>query len=328
MPPTLADLENSWKIASNAETAADALLPRDPRTAKALYVQARTALYDSMRTIWEVHAGDTLLGNREAERRQAAFDRCHAKYDAIASDGTVRGIEKLVPHPESGPLEAPAPPSPPPPRAEPTPPSRAAEEPPGPSRPSTPPAGGSTPHASEGAAGEGAVGEGTDGAERTAPEKPFRRSRDPIAAFTSDDDHWTHMTRGMRWSKLGDALSDHFPTLAIACFDWSVRHLTRYNELWTANLPASRWDSDGGYEMSEAIAKSEALAARTDHEPPPAWMSRFVAGDLRGAIAAIEELPVPPLDDAWKLLREYASGADDSLLQRALERRLREKGWN
>ncbi len=92
-----------------------------------------------------------------------------------------------------------------------------------------------------------------------------------------------------KWFDAAKALAPNYPDAARTACQWSRHCFERYNDEWTAHLPASRWDSDGGQELSEVVEFQNSLG--TADAAPPAWAELFLKGEVRRAVRALEEPP-------------------------------------
>jgi hypothetical protein len=124
-------------------------------------------------------------------------------------------------------------------------------------------------------------------AERRAAAQALRRDNDirktEWASLFRDAGHWQFYELAGKWRDAGDALAASHPTAARCAFAWSLFYFEEYNREWTAHLPASRWDSDGGIEMSEVQERCDSLAAADAGDSLPAWIESLLAGDWRAA---------------------------------------------
>ena len=93
-----------------------------------------------------------------------------------------------------------------------------------------------------------------------------RKRNSPTSSLGAD--HWTDLGLGDRWREAGEALGP-YPEGARRAYAWSVYFYERYHRSWSAHLPASRWDSDGGGEMMEVHELAQALVANPSEAPLP-----------------------------------------------------------
>ena len=128
-------------------------------------------------------------------------------------------------------------------------------------------------------------------AERRAAALQLRRSNamqeTEWAALFRDAGHWEFYELAMKWRGAGEALARSYPDGARRAFAWSIYYFERYNREWTAHLPASRWDPDGGHEAMEVQELSDALAAGNVAVPLPGWAESLLAGDWHAAHSAL-----------------------------------------
>jgi hypothetical protein len=82
-------------------------------------------------------------------------------------------------------------------------------------------------------------------------------------------DHWLYRDLGNQWCDAGRALAGSHPLGARRAFAWSMHYFEQYNKAWTAHLPASRWDSDGGEEMMKVRNLTNSLAESQPETPLP-----------------------------------------------------------
>lgn len=114
-----------------------------------------------------------------------------------------------------------------------------------------------------------------------------KRQELPAAALFRDAGHWQHHLLGQMWSDAGKALAPSFPDEARRAYAWSQLYFELYNAAWSANLPASRWDSDGGQEIMEVQEAVSALGLRGTETECPAWIRALLEGDWREALTAL-----------------------------------------
>ncbi|MGC4049744.1 MAG: hypothetical protein QM757_09555 [Paludibaculum sp.] len=128
--------------------------------------------------------------------------------------------------------------------------------------------------------------------------RDVRKRRElPAAALFRDAGHWDHYQLGRMWSDAGKALAPALPDEARRAYAWSQHWFELYNTEWTANLPASRWDSDGGQEIMEAQEASAALAEEAPGSECPVWIGALLDGRWREAVSALDGQK-PPADYA------------------------------
>jgi hypothetical protein len=139
---------------------------------------------------------------------------------------------------------------------------------------------------------------GPDGRSRFAP--PPQAAPAPLAApappppprshidqLHRDADHWHRYRLASLWFDAARTLAPRFPRQAARACAWSVRYFERYREDWSAHLPASRWDSDGGAEMAEVRSFAAGLGAGDPDASPPLWVDRLTDGDWVAALDAL-----------------------------------------
>ncbi|MBN9662537.1 MAG: hypothetical protein J0H49_30340 [Acidobacteria bacterium] len=116
-----------------------------------------------------------------------------------------------------------------------------------------------------------------------------RRQRElPAAALFREAGHWQHYLLGQMWREAGQALAPSFPGEACRAYVWSQHYFELYNTAWSANLPASRWDSDGSQEIMEVQAAASALGSELPGTECPAWVIALLDGSWREALTALE----------------------------------------
>ena len=102
-----------------------------------------------------------------------------------------------------------------------------------------------------------------------------------------DGDHWHDHHLGELWLAAARELAPNHPADAQRACQWSHHYFELYNKAWTAHLPASRWDSDGGAEMMEVQEFDGALVTDGAGSPVPDWVAGMLEGDWRKALAAL-----------------------------------------
>lgn len=138
------------------------------------------------------------------------------------------------------------------------------------------------------------------------------RSQTPLGQLFRDSGHWRFHDLGRLWAQAGTALAPNWPAEANRAYSWSLHFFGLYNREWSANLPASRWDSDGCQEMAEVQGLIDALGPALVREPCPAWILALLEGDWRGAWEEFGETVCPPeLEPLLKLMiqAQIASGS-------------------
>jgi hypothetical protein len=150
-------------------------------------------------------------------------------------------------------------------------------------------------------------------AERRAAALALRRDNDirktEWAALFRDAGHWQFHELGDKWRDAGDALAGSHADAARRAFAWSLYYFEQYNREWTAHLPASRWDSDGGIEMSEVQQRCDSLAAADDADSLPTWIESLLAGDWRAAQVELGAAAPPEWGPLGALLDEARRAA-------------------
>ena len=91
---------------------------------------------------------------------------------------------------------------------------------------------------------------------------------------------------GDMWFQAAKALANGYPNAARTAGDWSMHYFERYAEAWTANLPASRFDSDGGAEMIELQELLVSLP-QDQGSPAPDWVRFLLEGSWQDGLAAL-----------------------------------------
>jgi hypothetical protein len=113
-----------------------------------------------------------------------------------------------------------------------------------------------------------------------------------LAKLFQDADHWRDCELGDEWRQAGQALAG-YPDGARRAYAWSLHFLERYNRSWTAHLPASRWDPDGGEEMLEVHALAQALETNAPEARLPIWVEAMLEGDWQRALSSFGDIPPP-----------------------------------
>jgi hypothetical protein len=126
-----------------------------------------------------------------------------------------------------------------------------------------------------------------------------------FAALFRDAGHWQFYELGRKWREAGEALSTRRAAGARRAFEWSLYYFERYNREWTAHLPASRWDTDGGQDMMEVQALSDSLVEGGAEAVLPEWVECLLGGEIRAACAALgDDSPSPEFHPLAGLLDE------------------------
>ena len=139
-----------------------------------------------------------------------------------------------------------------------------------------------------------------------------------LARLFQEGGHWCDYDLAAQWREAGRALAASHPAAARLACAWSIHYFERYHRDWTAHLPASRWDSDGGTEMMEVQDLANSLADPSSEAPLPPWIGALLAGDWQAALAATDNRPAEP---AFKPLAELlaavcrAAGREDAARQ-------------
>ena len=119
--------------------------------------------------------------------------------------------------------------------------------------------------------------------------------------------HWAEYAVAEAFAKGGYALASLSDEMAAVAYDWSLEFYTRYQRSWTAHLPASRWDSDGGSEMAAVEQRRAALTPVSKTLPP--WIRWLLAGNLTRACAALpDERPADDFTPFLSLLAQALVG--------------------
>jgi hypothetical protein len=82
-----------------------------------------------------------------------------------------------------------------------------------------------------------------------------------------------------------------------------------YNREWTAHLPASRWDTDGGPDMMEVQELIDSLPSDGPATPLPAWIEHLLDGHWRAALDGVCTDPPPAFQPLIALLNEARHAA-------------------
>ncbi len=139
-----------------------------------------------------------------------------------------------------------------------------------------------------------------------------KRQEGPAAALFRDAGHWQHHTLGQMWSDAGQALAADLPDEARRAYFWSQHYFELYNTAWSANLPASRWDSDGGQEIMEVQAAVAALGVQSSEVECPEWIDELLEGRWQEALAALGgQVPPPEFRALTKVLATLCQAAGE-----------------
>ncbi len=123
---------------------------------------------------------------------------------------------------------------------------------------------------------------------------PVPRQQSGFADLFRMSDHWRHCGLGAKWRDAGRELAAAFPEAARCAYQWSLDYFTLYNQAWTAHLPASRWDPDGGEDIEEVQSLMSCLGDNRPDAALPAWVEALLAGDWQRASAALGDTVAPP----------------------------------
>ncbi|MBS1875502.1 MAG: hypothetical protein JSU00_19975 [Acidobacteria bacterium] len=134
---------------------------------------------------------------------------------------------------------------------------------------------------------------------------PVRHSA--LAARFVGQGHFADRDLGAEWREVGEALAAAHPRAARRAFEWSLHFLELYNRAWTAHLPASRWDSDGGFEMDEITQLAESLGRGADADLP-GWVEELLEGDWESAGRTAGNEPVPTGLEGLRRILDRALG--------------------
>ena len=125
--------------------------------------------------------------------------------------------------------------------------------------------------------------------------------------------HWGFSSLAFQFREAGKALAARYPDAARLAFGWSIYYFEAYNREWTAHLPASRWESDGGLEMIEVEEMTSALAP-DGGESPPDWVEQLLAGRPAAALKSLAgDRPAPEFEVLGKLLDSCAAANQKSV---------------
>jgi len=141
-------------------------------------------------------------------------------------------------------------------------------------------------------------------------------SAHPFEQLFQNSGHWQFHSLGSHWREAGKALAALHPDAARRAYVWSTTYFTLYNKAWTAHLPASRFDSDGGEELMEVQALAQSLSQSASGADLPEWMEALLQGDWETSAAKLgSQPPAPdfqPLAAILELARKEAAKADQS----------------
>ncbi|WP_321472187.1 hypothetical protein [uncultured Paludibaculum sp.] len=139
-----------------------------------------------------------------------------------------------------------------------------------------------------------------------------KRQEKAILQLFGDGGHWQDHDLGQMWRNAGEALTPAFPEAARRAYAWSLLFFDLYSKAWSANLPASRWDSDGSQEMAEVQESIDALGPLNADVDCPVWIDSLVDGAWRKALAALAgERPPLELQPLAVLLARICRAAGD-----------------
>src|SRR5215472_8313273 len=114
------------------------------------------------------------------------------------------------------------------------------------------------------------------------------RQATPFGQLFLDRDHWRDHHLGELWRDTAKAIATQYPEQASRACDWSTYFFERYNKEWAANLPSSRFDSDGGAEIEEVHKIQSSLKLKAN-ENAPDWLVSFMDGDWAAAAHEAKE---------------------------------------
>jgi hypothetical protein len=106
----------------------------------------------------------------------------------------------------------------------------------------------------------------------------------PFGQLYRNADHWTHHAVAESWLTAARELAPSHPEEARRACAWSSHYFEKYAQAWSAHLPASRWDSDGGQEMME-VNELESSLSGTGGPDLPEWVRQLLNGDCDTAAA-------------------------------------------
>lgn len=271
-------LEASWELAEIEERWGDSLFFADDPGSAEHYQAAQRAL---------IPQGVTFSSSEENQRRMDAHGRLTNKLYAIGGDGKARSPhDEAQPHPRF---------------------KLVAREPPKKSKAARPVAPEPEPPRPSKAARLEAVLEAR---------KTRIREQSELGSLYGRGDQWAQHRLGELWLKAASALAQNHQQLAQGACEWSYHHFERYNKLWTAHLPASRFDSDGGLEMMDVQGVERLLAVGAPESPAPEWAALLVDGDWQAALTAFGP-PAPEFEPLAAVLADActAAGRKDEALR-------------
>ncbi len=136
----------------------------------------------------------------------------------------------------------------------------------------------------------------------------------PFEQLFQNSGHWQFYNLGKCWREAGQAMATLHPDAAQRAYAWSTSYFTLYNKAWTAHLPASRFDSDGGEELMEVRALAQSLTQSASGTPLPDWVDALLQGDWETSVATLStQAPTrefEPLAAILELARNEADKAD------------------
>jgi hypothetical protein len=247
-------LEGTWELAESEELIGDSLFFTGQPGAAGHYQAAQRAL---------MPLGVLFTSREENDRRMEAFQRIVTKLYGIGGDGMARSSHDGQPHPNY------IPPPPPPPVE---PPADIPVIPDLVEAPVEPPA--QIPL--------------TPALVKQMMREAKARAESELGKTLTTDNWWIDYRVATLWFEAAKILGPNYPTEARAACDWSLDHYNAYGEAWSAHLPASRWDSDGGWERCEVSDFKKTLSPEPSSSTAPEWIGLLIAGDWRKSLAATE----------------------------------------
>ena len=125
-----------------------------------------------------------------------------------------------------------------------------------------------------------------------------------MSSIVLGSNHFEYLWFGERWEAVGDALRVAAPGFAALAYDHAQAHYEAYDREWSAHLPASRFDADGGAYLMPLRAKQEAVMAAGTHGPATTWVHALCRQRAEDAIARYDRAPgedVDGMDEAGRL---------------------------
>lgn len=130
-----------------------------------------------------------------------------------------------------------------------------------------------------------------------APVPPALAPQDGFPKLPQGDDPWASYQLANQWREAAASLAETYPDDARRAYQWSIHFFERYNKLWTAHLPASRWDSDGNQEMADVETAMRSLPPNSANSAVPEWVDDLLGGQWQRSLKSLGD-SIPPSEFA------------------------------